>query len=163
MLHVASQLTRNTLKELMAFNRYAKYWLPVICWMCVIFWMSTGTFSAENTSLIIKPVLLFLIPSISSQTLDMVHGLIRKSAHVTEYFILGLLLLRAFRGGSRESRALRWSFFSVLIVLFYAASDEFHQSFVSTRTASLIDVGIDTVGGILAQAVSVLWHHLSRK
>jgi VanZ family protein len=147
----------------MAFNRYANYWLPVISWMCLIFWMSTDTFSAENTSSIIKPVLLFLLPKISSQTLDMIHGFIRKSAHVTEYFVLGLLLFRAFRRGSREPGALRWSFFSALVVLIYAASDEFHQSFVSTRTASLIDVGIDTAAGILAQVASALWHHRRRQ
>ncbi|MGD0884592.1 MAG: VanZ family protein [Thermodesulfovibrionales bacterium] len=147
----------------MALNRFTHFWLPVISWMGLIFWMSTETFSAENTSLIIGPVLLFLVPGISSQDQNMIHGLIRKSAHVTEYFVLGLLLFRAFRGGSKESRTLRWSLSSVLVVLLYAASDEFHQSFVPTRTASLIDVGIDTMGGIIAQAVSVLWQHRTRK
>ncbi|MGD1076091.1 MAG: VanZ family protein [Thermodesulfovibrionales bacterium] len=131
--------------------------------MGLIFWMSTDAFSAENTSLIIGPVLLFLMPRISSYDQNMIHGLIRKSAHVTEYFVLGLLLFRAFRSGSTESRSLRWSFFSALVVLLYAASDEFHQSFVPTRTASPIDVGIDTMGGIIAQAVSLLWHHRTRK
>jgi len=119
--------------------------------------MSTGTFSADNTSLIIEPILHFLTPSITPEKVDLIHGAIRKLGHVTEYFILGILLFRAFRCGSKELLSWRWAFYSILVVVLYAASDEFHQSFVSTRTASLFDVGIDTLGGILAQGVSVLW------
>ncbi|MGD0662387.1 MAG: VanZ family protein [Syntrophorhabdales bacterium] len=37
-----------------------------------------------------------------------------------------------------------------------SAGDEFHQSFVATRTASITDVGIDTAGGVFAQVVGVL-------
>jgi len=138
--------------------RNVKYWGPVLLWMSFIFWMSTGTFSSENTSLIIEPILRFLLPSISSEKVAMIHAAIRKSGHVTEYFILGILLFRAFRGGSKELRNVRWAFSSLLVVVLYAASDEFHQSFVPTRTASLVDVGIDTLGGIIAQCVSILWH-----
>jgi len=138
--------------------RKFEYWFPVLLWMSFIFWMSTGTFSAQNTSLIIEPLLRFLVPSISPETMRMVHGAIRKLGHGIEYFILGILLFRAFRNGSTETRVWRWAFSSLLVAVLYAASDEFHQSFVSTRTASLFDVGIDTVGGILAQGVSVLWH-----
>jgi VanZ family protein len=41
-------------------------------------------------------------------------------------------------------------------IVLYAVSDEFHQSFVSSRSASLIDVGIDSTGGILSQIVIIL-------
>jgi VanZ family protein len=75
---------------------------------------------------------------------------------LTEYFISGLLLFRAFRNGSNKKRAWLWAASSILIIVIIAASDEFHQSFVSTRTASLVDVGIDIFGGFLAQGVSVL-------
>jgi VanZ family protein len=126
--------------------------------MSFIFWMSTGTFSPQKTSLLIEPILRFLAPSLSPEMVDMIHQAIRKSGHVTEYFILGILLFRAFRSGSREARIRRWAFSSFLVVVLYAASDEFHQSFVSTRTASLLDVGIDALGGILAQGVSALRH-----
>jgi VanZ family protein len=142
----------------MNFIRHFKYWVPVLFWMSFIFWMSTGSFSAQNTSLIIEPILHFLIPSISPEEVAMIHGLIRKLGHVTEYFILGILLFRAFRAGSKELRNLQWAFSSLLVVVLYAVSDEFHQSLLTTRTASLFDVGIDTLGGIIAQGVSVLWH-----
>jgi VanZ family protein len=145
----------------MSFNRNFKHWVPVVLWMSFIFWMSTGTFSAENTSLIIEPILHFLMPSISPEQVAVIHGVLRKLGHVSEFFILGILLFRAFRGGSKEVRNLRWAVSSLLVVVLYAASDEFHQSFVTTRTASLFDVGIDTFGGILAQCVSVVY--LSRQ
>ena len=142
--------------------RNFRYWVPVLLWMSFIFWMSTGIFSADNTSLIIEPILHFLKPSMAPEKVALIHGAIRKLGHVTEYFILGILLFRAFRCGSKELLIWRWAFYSMLVVVLYAVSDEFHQSFVSTRTASLIDVGIDTLGGILAQGMSVLWQ-LSRQ
>lgn len=136
--------------------RNFKYWIPVLLWMSFIFWMSTGTFSAQNTSLVIEPILRFLMPSISQESVDMIQVAVRKLGHVTEYFILGILLFRAFRGGSKELRSLRWALVSSIVVLLYAVSDEFHQSFIAARTASLVDVGIDTLGGILAQGVYIL-------
>ena len=144
-------------------NRSFQYWLPVILWMSFIFWMSTGTFSADSTSLIVEPILRFLMPGISLQQIHMIHIAIRKSGHFTEYFILGLLLFRAFRSGSVELKTLRWVSFSVILVIIYAATDEFHQSFVSTRTASLVDVGIDITGGVFAQVISFLWYGHKRR
>jgi VanZ family protein len=131
--------------------------MPLLLWMSIIFWMSTETFSAQNTSLIIEPVIRYLKPSISQEKVKMIHGAIRKLAHLTEYFILGILLFRAFRSDSKELRIQRWAFYSILFMVLYAASDEFHQSFVSARTASLLDIGLDTLGGVLAQGVSALW------
>jgi VanZ family protein len=125
--------------------------------MLFIFWMSTGTFSSQNTSLIIEPLLRFFVPSISKEEIEIIHFAIRKLGHVSEYFVLGILLFRFFRGGSEEPLKLRWAFFSLLVVLVYAAGDEFHQSFVSTRTASPVDIGIDTFGGVLSQGASILW------
>jgi VanZ family protein len=87
----------------------------------------------------------------------------RKAAHVVEYFTLGLLLFRAFRGGFTGPRKWRWSLFAVIGVVFWAVGDEWHQSFVSKRMASVVDVGIDTAGGILAQSVSALWHRYRTK
>lgn len=148
----------------MTFNRnIIKYLLPVIFWMCFIFWMSTGTFSSQNTFPLVETVLRFLVRNLSSQEVDLIHGWIRKSAHVAEYFILGLLLFRAFRGGSMGSWNWRWTFFAVMVVVLWAASDEFHQSFVPTRTASVVDVVIDTAGGVLAQLVIIFWHRYRKK
>ena len=140
-----------------------KYWLPVLLWMVFIFWMSTDSFSATNTSHIIKPILQFLLPGITPAALDMIHAVIRKCAHITEYFILGLLLFRVLQGEAKERKPWQWAGLSLMVIILYAASDEFHQSFTSTRSASLIDVGLDTVGGILAQISCITWHFFKKK
>ena len=136
---------------------FVKYWLPVILFACFIFWMSTETFSSERTFSVVRAIITFLVPGLSDKEVDLIHAIIRKLAHVVEYLILGFLLFRAFRGRSSAWWSWRWFFLATIVVLLWAASDEFHQSFVSTRTASIVDVGIDIVGGILGQFVSGVW------
>ncbi len=140
-----------------------KYWIPVLLWMGFTFLMSTSSFSSENTSRIIGPLLRFLFPSISSHQLLVAHEIIRKCAHLTEYFVLSLLLYRAFRAGSTEQHGWRWGLYSILAVILFALSDEFHQLFVPTRGSSIYDVGIDSVGGILAQGVRGLVQRWRRR
>ena len=98
-------------------------WLPVLAWAAVIFAFSS-------------------IPSLSSGLggWDLV---LRKLAHLTEYAILGALLLRATRR----------PWLALALAALYAASDEVHQHFVEGRHGAPLDVGIDTLGalaGILA-------------
>ena len=137
---------------------FISYWLPVIFWACFIFWMSTETFSSEHTFSVVKVTINFLAPGLSAERVDLIHAIIRELGHVIEYLILSFLLFRAFRGHSRVWWSWRWFFFTLIVVLFWAAIDEYHQSFVPTRTASIMDVWIDTVGGILGQFVSFLWY-----
>ncbi len=140
----------------MKIRKKIQYWLPVFLWVGFIFWMSTGMFSAQNTYLFIEPLLRFFVHSISHKEIVVVHIFIRKIAHITEYFISGLLIFRAFKDGSDKRREWFWAASSLLVVVIIAAGDEIHQSFVPARTAALIDVGIDIMGGLLAQGVSVL-------
>ena len=133
--------------------RAVKYWFPVALSMGFIFWMSSGTFSYDNTSRFIVPGIHFLFPKMQQTDVELLHGLIRKAGHVTEYFILSYFLFRAFRGQSSKRWSLRWAISAAAVSAAYAFSDEFHQYFVSTRTASFIDVGIDVAGGIIAQIV----------
>ncbi len=133
-------------------RRFAGYWLPPIIWMALIFTASTDIGSSQNTSRIIAPLLRWLIPGVSETTVHRVTVFVRKGAHTSEYAILALLFWRA-----RQSRHLpappRWSWSEFAICLFwvalYASSDELHQLFVSSRMASIVDVGIDTFGGTL--------------
>jgi VanZ family protein len=147
----------------MTLGKFLKYWLPVILCVAFIYWMSTGMFSAHNTYFVLEPIIRFFFPSISHRRLVMIHNLVRKAAHITEYFAIGLLLFRAFRSGSLQRRYLRWAVLSIMLVVLLAAGDEYHQSSVITRTASLTDVGIDTMGGVLAQCASVLWNYRRKK
>ena len=85
------------------------------------------------------------------------HAIIRKTAHLTEYFILGVLLHRALRGDERGWK-LRWALWAIAIAAAYASLDEFHQSFVPSRTASPWDALIDTIGASAAQIAMRLWN-----
>jgi VanZ family protein len=137
---------------------FIRFWLPLLAWLLFIFFMSTGTFSAENTYSVLGPVLRFLFPNFLPERIAALHGIIRKGAHVFEYFVLGLLLLRALRAFSGGVWKWRWALLALIGVALWALGDEFHQSFVPTRTASMVDVGIDTAGGALAQFAAALWY-----
>jgi VanZ family protein len=97
----------------------ASRWLPVLVWAGVIFAFSS-------------------IPSLNSGlgTWDYV---LRKGAHMTEYAILAVLLVRA-------TGSLAWA---VAFTVLYAASDEVHQLFVRGRHGSPVDVAIDAVGALI--------------
>jgi VanZ family protein len=131
-------------------------WLPAIAWAILISWASTDVFSASHTSRYILPALHWLIPHASAETLERLHFLIRKSAHFTEYFVFSFFLLRAVRGEHRGWQ-IRWAITALAIAAGYSALDEFHQSFVPSRTASPWDSLLDTTGAATAQFVLWLW------
>jgi VanZ family protein len=152
-----SRLTTLNRPLTMNLRRFLKYWLPVLAWMVFIFIGSTDLLSAEHTSRFIGPFLHWFAPDISEATVSSVQLVVRKCAHLTEYAILAALLLRAFRQHQpRVARALAMSFF---IASVYAALDEFHQSYVASRTGSPWDVLIDCIGAL---AGLVIYWTLSR-
>jgi len=123
---------------------------PLIVWLAFIAFASSVEFSAENTSRIIRPLLLWLFPNISEARIAFVHFLTRKTAHFTEFAVLGLLSARAFSVSSQYMLRRMWFFAGLLLVVVWALLDEFHQSFVPSRTASLYDSLIDIAGGLTA-------------
>jgi VanZ family protein len=131
-------------------------WLPVAIWAALIFGSSTSQFGGEETSRVIVPVLHFVFPAASADTLDLMHEFIRKCAHFVDYFVLGALLYRAVRGGNRGWQ-LRWALLAVFVAFAYASSDEYHQSFEAGRGASLRDALLDTVGASAAQYAIFLY------
>jgi VanZ family protein len=134
---------------------WLRRWWPALLWAIVISAFSTGAFTSDNTSRIIVPILKWFFPHASQETLFLVHHFIRKMGHLTEYFILSLLILRGIRAGKTGTHW-GWALAAVAIVGCYAALDEFHQSFVPGRTAAVSDVLIDTAGGVAAQVVVAL-------
>jgi VanZ family protein len=123
---------------------------PLFVWMAFIFFASTGEFSAANTSRIIGPLLRWFFPGISDENLAFAHFLTRKAAHFTEYAILAWLAARAFTTSPRPALHRRWFLISLALVVLYALSDEYHQSYVASRTASIYDSFIDMSGGLTA-------------
>jgi VanZ family protein len=131
---------------------FVNYWLPVLIWMTVIWSASGDSHSFQHTSRILGPAIRWLVPQISDEALDMTVTVIRKGGHLAEYAILAVLLRRALRKplkGDPRPWSWREAGWALVLVALYAASDEFHQSFVPSREASVRDVLIDTLGGIL--------------
>ena len=137
-------------------NRLWRYG-PLAAWLGFIFFASTGALSAPNTSRIIGPLLRWLFPGITEAQLLTAHFLTRKLAHFTEYAVLALLAARAFIPSTKELLRRRWLLSALLLVAAYALLDEYHQTFVPTRTGSLRDSMIDTAGGATALALLALW------
>lgn len=130
---------------------FLKYWLPVLAWMIFIFVGSTNLLSAEHTSRFIGPFLRWFAPGISDAAIVSVQIVVRKIGHLTEYAILAALLYRAFR--LHRDRPLALSF---VVAASYAALDEFHQSFVASRTGSPWDVAIDCLGAAIGLGLCLL-------
>lgn len=133
--------------------RFLTHYLPLIAWLAFISFASSGSFSAGNTSRIIGPLILWLFPNTSPETLVTVHFITRKLAHFTEYAILGFLAARAFRTSPKPAISSRWFLISAALVVAFALADEYHQSFVPSRTGSFYDSLIDIAGGLTALLV----------
>jgi len=132
------------------FPRFVSRYLPLLVWLAFISFASSDSFSAGNTSRIIGPLILWLFPNTTPETLSVVQFITRKLAHLTEYAILGFLAARAFRSSPRPAIHNRWFLISLTLIVVYALIDEYHQSFVPSRTASIYDSLIDMAGGLTA-------------
>ena len=130
--------------------RFVSHYLPLIIWLAFISFASSDNFNASNTSRIIGPLILWLFPNTSPDTLAVVHLVTRKIAHFTEYAILGFLAARAFRTSPQPALRQRWFLICAGLIVVYALMDEYHQSFVPSRTASIYDSMIDMAGGLTA-------------
>jgi VanZ family protein len=134
-------------------RRLLSRYVPLVAWLAFISFASSDTFSAGNTSRIIGPLILWLFPNTSPESLAAVQLVTRKLAHFTEYAILGLLAARAFRTSSHITIRRRWFWISLGLIVVYALLDEYHQTFVPSRTGSVFDSLIDMAGGLTALVV----------
>jgi VanZ family protein len=134
--------------------KFLRYWGPVLVVAILISVASTGSFGSTHTSRIIVPFLRWLLPHARHRTQEIIHHIIRKGAHVFEYFLFGLLVLRAFRAG-RGGWRWTWAYWTIAVVAGFSLIDEFHQLFVPGRGASVLDSLLDTSAG--AAALLVVW------
>lgn len=123
---------------------------PVLLWLGVIFYLSSGSGASTETSRIIGPLIAYFFPSTDETTVQLVHAAIRKSAHVTEYAILAALAARAFLSSSVSWLQNKWAWWAMVLVAVTASLDEFNQSFNVMRSASPLDTLLDISGGLLA-------------
>ena len=132
-------------------------WLWVALCVAVIWTFSGESFSGTGTSRFLVPMLRWLWPEISNNTIYTIHLFVRKSAHVTEYAVLALLAARALRI-TLDVSLLRVAVLTLLLVLAVSGVDEVRQSILPTRTGSITDVAIDFAGGALGVVLIVALH-----
>lgn len=145
------------------FRVFAKYWLPVVLWSVVIYSASGDKKSVQHSSRIIEPIVRWLIPDVSDESVRTVVLLVRKTAHVTEYAIFALLLWRGFRS-TIWRKAVDWPWRCAGaawgVAVGFAITDEWHQLFVPGRQGSGWDVLIDSLG---AAAGLTMWWWIRRR
>ena len=137
-------------------------WLPAALSVLMIALESTSTMSAANTSQWLYPLWVKLFGPISQANWNEVHHLIRKTGHFVGYGLVSVAFFYSWRQTLHRLAVRHWSLWrwasalAVLCTLLIASLDEFHQSFLPSRTASPIDVGIDLCGAITAQLLLLL-------
>ena len=130
---------------------------PMLLWMLLIYSFSTDVASGSRTGGLVERIVRHLFPSLASPALiDQINTVIRKGGHVTEYAILAILAYRAVSSANFFFYH-RHVVLPFLICVLYAVSDEYHQSFTTTRDASAVDVLWDTLGVVIG-LVLCLWH-----
>lgn len=143
-------------------RRVFLYWLPTLLWLGVLAWFSTDTFSSEHTGRILWKLVHLVYGNISLLAFQHLHFLVRKSAHFGGYGLLSVFAFFTWRATLPELRtwSARWSGLALLLTLAAGSADEFHQSFVASRTSSLRDVTIDMAGAVFFQlviAIALWW------
>lgn len=134
-------------------------WLPAIVWSAAILLASFDLFSASHSGGMLQRIILAVLGRpLDPETFARLHFLIRKASHVTEYAIASALYFRALT----KRRALG----AIALAALLASVDEFHQSFVPSRTGTPADVLIDVAGATLAQlliAIVTAWRNRRRE
>lgn len=141
-------------------RRRASLWLPVVLWLAVIAVMSTDVASRADTESAFLDFLRSWWPGAAialegAAWWEAAGWAVRKAAHLFEYGVLALLSLRAVRGGTR----LRGAAAASAVLLFcalVASGDELNQATVAARSGSVVDVGFDLLGALLALGVAGL-------
>jgi VanZ family protein len=135
----------------------------VFAWLCVMVWIAAvqafagSSFSMNETSRFIGPLLRWLFPDVGAESVAFVHLAIRKAAHFVEYALLALLALRAFHLSFERPLALLAAA-SLALALVVAIVDESRQAVAVDRTGALSDVVLDIGGAAFALALaSAVW------
>jgi len=126
-------------------------WGPICLWLMTISAFSSETFSAAETGRFLEPFLRWALPGATAGMIQSLHGVIRKGMHVAEYAVLALLWYRGLTWGKRgwQPAAILTAFgLSVLTAL----GDEGRQAFEPARTASAMDVALDSLGAVCGLA-----------
>jgi VanZ family protein len=124
-------------------------------WLGIIAFESTDELSSEHTTTLLYWGLTHLFGRIDPASFVVWHHYLRKTGHVFGYAMLSYLLFRAWRATLSADLArfweFRWAVVSFLSAAAVASLDEWHQTFIPSRTGSARDVLLDSVAALAAQ------------
>jgi VanZ family protein len=137
-------------------------WAPALAWMTMIFVFSNQPGGGSGAlSRLIMSYLAKVGIDFQAWFGDHAVWVLRKCAHFTEYMLLFFLLQLALTTGIEGRKARWWAWLGVIL---FAASDEFHQLFIPGRVGDVLDVAIDSAGGLMGLVIWTLVHwRVSRK
>ena len=124
--------------------------LSVLIWMIFIFIMSS--FNASESSAQSNIIVNFISNIFNINNIELISLIIRKLAHFTEYFILGILTYNLIKNYRKKY------YIAIIICIIYAISDEIHQIFIPGRSCQITDILIDSIGAITAIYICKLNH-----
>ena len=132
-----------------------KAWIAAGLWLGLIAFESTDLLSAHHTASFLYAVLKYVFGPVDLVKFAYWHAIARKAGHIVGYGILSVLLFRAWQVTLPFSWMPRWSWrwaqLSVYGTVLVASLDEWHQSYIPSRTGTWHDVALDGSAGITAQ------------
>jgi VanZ family protein len=134
-------------------------WWPALVWVVLICFESTDFFSSEHTGGMLYSLLSHFFGQLDLYAFEIFHHYLRKTGHVMGYGMLGLLLLRGWRAtldhdGRQVAKTVLLSW---LGTAFVASMDEWHQSYIPSRTGTWRDAVLDSVAGLVFLSVAYVW------
>ena len=140
--------------------------LLLVLQMTLIFTMSSfGSDSSNAQSNQIIHVLHQVFPNLSHTSgpdASVLTFIVRKTAHFTEYAILGILFYFFYRQTLPQKNGLRLFVLAILSSFLYACTDEIHQLFVPGRSGQFTDVLVDTLGASFGCTILSFSNYLKR-
>jgi VanZ family protein len=133
-------------------------WLPSLIWLAVIVVESSNLGSSEHTSRILYPIFHYLF-GMGPQRFEVLHVILRKTGHFVGYATLSILLFRSWRGTFPRLSTrwcLQWAMLAFVCTALVASLDEFHQTFLPSRTGMFRDVVLDITAALVAQILIFL-------
>ena len=140
-----------------------RQWTPALIWLGFIFLESSDLFSARNTGSVLYGLVTWLFGPVDPEQFAFAHTVSRKIGHMVGYGVLSFLLFRAWRATIRPSTRY-WDFFWAVIAFLMtaavAALDEWHQTFIPSRTGTLRDVVLDCASALGVQLLifAFMWN-----
>ena len=155
-------------------SSFLRAWWPALVWIGLIAIESTDALSSNNTGDVLYRLISRLFPAVNLHDVLVLNFILRKTGHVMGYGILSLLLLRGWRRTLARARATfgrstvglvtfgRTATLAWLGTALIASMDEWHQSFIPSRTGTPRDVLLDSTAGLVFLLVAYFWLRRNR-